>query len=119
MKLVLTRKEGKAMSAKVTIKVPMIKGVVTLHSSPQNPRLYLACANNYIPFELSSDTLGNAVDTLLQNLHQLKRTPEAVARSKMAAENARKTRENNKIAEATANAAKHIPSKKQEGNKVA
>lgn len=67
---------------KVTLKCAAVKGVISIYGSPTNPRLFLCEGNSYVPIEVAADTLGEAVDRFMQQIHQLKRTPEAEARAK-------------------------------------
>jgi len=67
---------------KVTVKCSAIKGTLSIYGSPSNTSLFLCEGASYRPMELTADTLGEAVDKLMQNLHQLRYTPEVEARNK-------------------------------------
>jgi len=67
---------------RVTIKTAAIRGVISLYANPQNPRLFLAEGCSYKPMEFEANTLGEAVDTFLQNVHRLQRSDDAIAKGK-------------------------------------
>lgn len=83
---------------RITIKTPAIRGVIQLHANENDPTQFIAVGSSYKPMTLEALTLGDAVNTFMQNIHRLQKSDEAKAKSAARSINIKATQQANELA---------------------